>query len=66
MIVVNPYGALIADVRHDEVIAVVVSPTVTRYDYYLTDSVGSRQVLCHVTVTNDSSGNFQSAKRANP
>ena len=65
MIVVNPYGSLVTAIHHDEITADVISPTVTKYSYWHTDSVAARVLQCVVTVTNDGSGNFVSAKRTN-
>jgi len=66
MIVVNPYGSLVADVRHDKIVATIVSSTTTKYSYYLTiPLVSAKELQCVVTVINDSSGNFVSAERTN-
>lgn len=66
MIVVNPQGSLTADVRHDKIVATVVSPTVTKYSYYLKTPISNASVLqCVVTVTNNSDGTFLSAERTN-
>lgn len=66
MIVVNPYGSLVADVRHDQIVAAYTSATVTTYSYYLnTPGTNTAVLQCVVTVTNNSDGTFHSAVRTN-